>query len=1204
MLMKKKKPIMVISDLTNKSEMEATNSEFLSNQNYNNYNKNNNIEIKTNLVDGEKPKRSKEHKMTEEEKELNRKILKNMNRKQNFVKNPRFRNNSKFMLYSNALFTNILNNENPFVVEPIIVTFRDYQLNCIYQIDLKLTNRKQILTTFKYIPPTTENFSIKKIIYPKKDTSLIAPGMHAKIEVLFNATSLDNFEDEISIITETFAFRVPLRAIRESPALSLDNPMMCGKCLLGDQTSMVFRCKNNGGDAHFKFHVKEEIIQTNTNLNSNNQQNITLNPHNTQNMQNINNQNFIIPNNTHSYMMNNTGNANLIQGHLIPNHSNSNSNPNFPVVHTNTNLQNNTYGDHFSQISAFHSSPSGNNNIINSNNQQDSEVLQVGPFSIFPKEFYLYKGMSVEVYVNFNPKTEGIIEKDLLICCDSKINLNHKIIGEGISIDFKILNLDGVAVDESIERLENLYFEDSYPFTIASRTIEIKNLSSVPLRYHWSIYDMYENKKFSLENDEDYFTITPLEGVFEAFQEIIFTVFFQPKNSRNYEQKLDLIIEDVPFQAVKNYNNDVIFSNNYNKKENPKNYSSGNNSTKEGKNSNGFVLKRNTFTKGEPFLLALNSPYPSYPIFSFNLRGKGKQSYLDVSSKIIDFGIVYIGEKIVRNFSLYNPKSGKIKFKISKIIQSIKRKTILADTDPVLNVNNFFKWSDPGSTITDHFRTNCIFKLRKPNEENFEKVFNRITKDFNNQNNANLDIFSDNELHSNNNLTNNNNKNNNYSNQLNVKSNNELNLHQNLAFDNYLNLDKVTNNLQEEVNYLKFFVNKNFLFKNNEVIKIPKNKWTNKIKNSKFNSNKKIYNANNLNNNALSKSNSRIIQSDDNYLTSNNNPTTNNNLGNSRISKRDKSYDSSLEGKKIKQNPIKHIDRISINSAASNHKEKANLIDLPNSNESKKESFSIKKNNVLVNNISNNINNALNNLNLQNSLVVDESSFQNKSITRTNVPKSPNGVTSTGKNITNTNSTNKLLNLQNQNNFITNIEEFEVEENIDLIIKKDEVLKINISFLPNKLGLFKSSIIVNPDDGIPFSIDFKAAVIGPKIIVDTPCIDFGLFPINEIRTAKIKIKNISRTNARYLIKETRFKNVNFENYIDSDYVSECEGIIHESKFRKRIESLKEFENFHLRDIDIEIIDNYEIKFSPIFGSISPNQEQEIIVNIFTLFFIS
>src|SRR5690348_4625015 len=72
---------------------------------------------------GIKPKEPrKEHKMSEEEKELNRKILKNMNRKLNFLKNPRFRSSVKCLLYSNSLFKDILSTENPFVVEPIIVT--------------------------------------------------------------------------------------------------------------------------------------------------------------------------------------------------------------------------------------------------------------------------------------------------------------------------------------------------------------------------------------------------------------------------------------------------------------------------------------------------------------------------------------------------------------------------------------------------------------------------------------------------------------------------------------------------------------------------------------------------------------------------------------------------------------------------------------------------------------------------------------------------------------------------------------------------------------------------------------------------------------------------------------------------------------------------------------------------------------------------
>jgi hypothetical protein len=54
----------------------------------------------------------------------------------------------------------------------------------------------------------SDNFTIKQIIYPKKDSSLIAPGMCAKIKILFNPTSLNNFEDDIQILTEKFAFKV------------------------------------------------------------------------------------------------------------------------------------------------------------------------------------------------------------------------------------------------------------------------------------------------------------------------------------------------------------------------------------------------------------------------------------------------------------------------------------------------------------------------------------------------------------------------------------------------------------------------------------------------------------------------------------------------------------------------------------------------------------------------------------------------------------------------------------------------------------------------------------------------------------------------------------------------------------------------------------------------------------------------------------
>ena len=113
-----------------------------------------------------KNQKKKEMKMTEEEKEKNRKILYNMNLKLNFKKNPRYKDNLPPPRYIDTNYQPINSPENAFAIEPQEVVFKDYQSGSIYQIDLKILNRTQLLTSFKYIPPLTEYFTIKNVIYP------------------------------------------------------------------------------------------------------------------------------------------------------------------------------------------------------------------------------------------------------------------------------------------------------------------------------------------------------------------------------------------------------------------------------------------------------------------------------------------------------------------------------------------------------------------------------------------------------------------------------------------------------------------------------------------------------------------------------------------------------------------------------------------------------------------------------------------------------------------------------------------------------------------------------------------------------------------------------------------------------------------------------------------------------------------------------
>lgn len=567
--------------------------------------------------------KKKEIKMPEEEKELNRKILYNMNVKLNFKKNPRYKENSIIPSYKDAVFENISSNKNPFSIEPQEVVFRDYQANCVYQIDLKILNRTQLLTSFKYVPPITENFAIKEIIYPKKDSSLIAPGMYAKMQVVFHATSMENFEDEITILTEKMAFKVPLKGVRDKPALSLSNPMDCKKCFIGDRVEMHFTCKNNGGDAHFRFlPVENEEDKAE---------------------------------NGHEDIMGNTPN----------------------------------------------------------------ELLSVGPFTIFPQEFYLYKGMAQNITVNFAANREGIIERKLNLVCENS-NLQYILRGEGIKVDIAIKMLDGLSMegvapqdddthneqqqqqlnelelkrgDSNVSRSNNnnniiidapgdeqqdaykdnesdksnlitedkgetlsiIYFKDTFPHTSTSRVLVLQNTSSVPVKYHWTIYDIYHQNEFSMLPDENFFSIEPEDGTFQPFQELSFKINFNPLNSKIYEQKLELIIENIPFPAIKQF---VASSSTI----------------------------KNSYTKAEPYLPGFNSSFPSYPLYSFTLKGKGKLPSLIADKYYIDLGNVYLGKEACDSFTVTNNDTGVSKFKATKIIQKL-----LTANEKENGINIFYK---------------------------------------------------------------------------------------------------------------------------------------------------------------------------------------------------------------------------------------------------------------------------------------------------------------------------------------------------------------------------------------------------------------------------------------------------------------------------------------------------------------------------------
>ena len=138
--------------------------------------------------------------------------------------------------------------------------------------------------------------------------------MSVMFYITFSAPSFGDFDDNITFVTEGNSFKVPLRARRDPPVITLVNPMNCLYSWLGDRVDMAFRCVNTGGDGGFKFFCERDEDDS---------------------------------------------------------------------------------------------------------KQSDNDTIRIGSFALTPAEFYLYSGNAMDIYVSFNPETEGALEENLILACDN-----------------------------------------------------------------------------------------------------------------------------------------------------------------------------------------------------------------------------------------------------------------------------------------------------------------------------------------------------------------------------------------------------------------------------------------------------------------------------------------------------------------------------------------------------------------------------------------------------------------------------------------------------------------------------------------------------------------------------------------------------------------------------------------------------------------
>ena len=183
--------------------------------------------------------------------------------------------------------------------------------------------------------------------------------------------------------------------------------------------------------------------------------------------------------------------------------------------------------------------------------QTDAESIRIGSFTLNPAEFYLYSGNAIDIYVTFQPEREGYLEEKLILACDNQTSQYYKVVGKGAMLDLDIVSVDNKEVDFKANPFETMYFENTNPTSESKRTIKIKNSSQIPVPYHWSVYKQKNSETISLADEETHYRIEPDQGKIAGGETVEFEVFFCPQHAEPYFEFADLIVEDIPINAVR-----------------------------------------------------------------------------------------------------------------------------------------------------------------------------------------------------------------------------------------------------------------------------------------------------------------------------------------------------------------------------------------------------------------------------------------------------------------------------------------------------------------------------------------------------------------------------------------------------------------------------------------------------------------------------
>jgi hypothetical protein len=117
---------------------------------------------------------------------------------------------------------------------------------------------------------------------------------------------------------------------------------------------------------------------------------------------------------------------------------------------------------------------------------QGMGCVRTPPFTVYPIEFTLKRNESIDVTVEYVPRTLGNHESNLYLLCDNSQVQDITLRGSSRQVDVSIIEVNTVAIDDKDSNLKrNLYFDDVCIGAEQSQQFVVSNTTNMPLEYEW-----------------------------------------------------------------------------------------------------------------------------------------------------------------------------------------------------------------------------------------------------------------------------------------------------------------------------------------------------------------------------------------------------------------------------------------------------------------------------------------------------------------------------------------------------------------------------------------------------------------------------------------------------------------------------------------------------------------------------------------------